>query len=117
MNKDIVCLTGSTRFLDTYDELFRAFTLQGKVVLTKRIATSKDRNEVTPEQKEILEAVARRHVEIADCLYVINVDDYIGESTQRDIDLADELGKPVYYHETPCAPGSDEDIQESGCHE
>lgn len=106
---DTICLTGSTRFWDEYQELFRAFSLQGKIVLTVAFPTHQGGSEVTPEQKEILDELHLRKIDAADCVYVINVDGYIGESTANEIEYAEATGKRVYYHETPCAPGDTEE--------
>lgn len=100
---DVICLTGSTRFWQEYQDLFRAFSLQGKIVLTVAFPTSEGASEVTDEQKEMLDELHLRKIDLADCIYVINVDGYIGESTAKEIEYAESKGKPVYYHETSCA--------------
>lgn len=112
MHTDIVCLTGSTRFWNQYQELFRAFSLQGKIVLTVAFATFGPEApngfaEVTAEQKDMLDELHLRKIDLADCVYVINVGGYIGESTAKEIEYAESIGKRVYYHEAPCAPESD----------
>lgn len=39
----------------------------------------------------------KRKIDICDEVFVLNVDDYIGESTHAEIKYAREIGKPVTY--------------------
>jgi len=41
----------------------------------------------------------KQKIEMADCIYVINKNGYIGESTKSEIEYAEGLGKKVYYME------------------
>ena len=57
----------------------------------------------TPEQKIALDALHFRKIELADEILVINVGDYVGESTQNEIDHAKSLGKPIRWLEPHAA--------------
>ena len=47
--------------------------------------------------KDILDGVHFRKIDMADEIWVINVDGYVGDSTQREILYAQRQNKPVKY--------------------
>ena len=46
--------------------------------------------------KEMLDDMHKRKIDMADYIYVINVDGYIGDSTRSEIEYAIEQGKEEY---------------------
>ena len=100
LTPEIVCLCGSTRFMDAFQQANKDLSLAGKIVLTVALVTSDATNsEVTAEQKAKLEVLHREKIALADSIYVLNVGGYIGESTRSEIEYAKSLGKPVVYLE------------------
>lgn len=99
----IVCLCGSTRFYKEFTEANYRLTMAGRIVLSVGFyphATQEMHGEsvgITPEQKEALDQLHLRKIDLADEILVLNVDGYIGESTAREIDYAEKLDKPVRY--------------------
>lgn len=95
----IVCLCGSTKFKQQFIEAnFRA-TMEGKIVLTVGWFSHTD-GEVyypTDKEKEMLDELHLRKIDLADEVFVLNVDGYIGESTRKEIEYAESIGKPVNY--------------------
>ena len=47
----------------------------------------------------ILDKIHRKKIDISDAIYVVNIDGYIGSSTQKEIEYATKLGKEIIYHE------------------
>ena len=47
--------------------------------------------------KEMLDDMHKRKIDMADAIYVINVEGYIGESTKSEIEYAQKHGKEVRY--------------------
>ena len=47
--------------------------------------------------KEMLDDMHKRKIDMADAIFVVNVDGYIGESTKSEIEYAKEHGKEVFY--------------------
>lgn len=97
----IICLCGSTRFKDVFEQENARLTLEGSIVLMPGVFGhaldgGQDAN-VTQEQKQALDTLHKRKIDLADIVYVINVDGYIGESTQREIAYALEKGLAVTY--------------------
>lgn len=98
----VVCLCGSTRFMDTFHEANRRLSLEGKIVLTVAIVTydgSADQQRADPEQKRRLDDLHLRKIDLADEVLVLNVGGYVGESTRREIEYADRMNKPINYLE------------------
>lgn len=93
----IVCLCGSTRFKEQYRQEEARLTLEGKIVLTCGVFGYADGIELTEAQKEALDALHLRKIDLAREVRVINVGGYIGQSTKREIEYATRVGKRVSY--------------------
>jgi hypothetical protein len=98
---EIVCLCGSTRFVDEMNAANRDLTFAGAIVVAPGVfAHSRDADhEVTPEQKAALDALHLRKIDLADRVLVVNPGGYIGESTRREIAYARAAGTPVSFTE------------------
>ena len=97
----IVTLCGSTKFKKEYEDIAKDLALQGHTVLSVNMFGHADNIELTAEQKLILDNEHKQKISISDAIFVINKDNYIGESTFSEIDWAQRLGKQVYYLEDP----------------
>lgn len=103
----VVTLCGSTRFQQAFDLLNAHLSLQGDIVIScglfghtdtpqgAKFLTS-DGNEQTDE-KVRLDELHKRKIDLADCIYVVNVGGYVGSSTKSEIAYAVENGKPVHF--------------------
>lgn len=99
---EVVCLCGSTRFADEMNLQAERLTLEGKIVVRPEVVAyrrERDQQFVAPDVKERLDVLHLRKIDLADRVFVVNVGDYIGESTQREIAYALSRGKPVEYLE------------------
>lgn len=103
----IVCLCGSTRFYEQWQEANYSETMAGKIVLSvgfyphaAEFAHAAHVG-VTPEQKVALDELHLRKIDLADEILVLNVGGYVGESTGREIAYAQQTGKQVRWLETP----------------
>ena len=100
---EIVCLCGSTRFVDTFNEWRKKLTLEGKIVLAIEIVTTQSRDEdpqhVNPEMKKMLDELHLRKIDLSDTVMILNVDGYIGESTANEIRYAMVCHKNIVYLE------------------
>lgn len=94
----IITLCGSTRFKDTFMEVQKKLTLEGNIVLSVGVFGHSDNEEPSEEQKTMLDNMHKTKIDMADMIYVINVDGYIGKSTQSEIDYATAHGKSIIYH-------------------
>ena len=97
----VITLCGSTRFKDAFLEAQKQLTLKGNIVISVGLFGHSGDNEVWTEgTKEMLDDMHLRKIDMADEIYVINVDRYIGSSTRNEIEYAKRIGKGVRYLET-----------------
>lgn len=97
-NFKIITLCGSTRFKDAFIEAQKNLTLAGNIVITVGLFGHSGDEEVwKPGVKEMLDDMHLRKIDLADEIFVVNVDGYIGESTKREIAYAKSAGKKVNY--------------------
>jgi predicted phosphodiesterase len=101
---EIVCICGSTRFVDEMSAANRELTLAGVIVVAPGVFRPTQDHEVhevhealTDEQRTALGALHLRKIDLADRVLVVNPGGYIGESTSREIAYAHATGKPVSF--------------------
>lgn len=99
MNKyPVITLCGSTRFKEEFERVNRELTLAGNIVIS--VGCFGHAGDVfTDEQKTMLDDIHKRKIDMADAIYVINKDHYIGLSTQSEIQYAVNHGKKIIYLE------------------
>ncbi len=97
----IVCLCGSTRFMDEFHKQNERLTLQGVIVLTVGCNSKKGEGlTLTADDKLKLDELHKRKIDLCDEILVLNVGRYIGESTKGEIEYAKYHGKFIYYLES-----------------
>lgn len=102
----IVCLCGSTRFMDVFFEQGWKETMKGHIVLSVGVSKHTETEDgghvgeaLGPSTCAMLDELHKRKIDLADEVLVLNVGGYIGESTRSEIEYAKEHGKPVRYLE------------------
>lgn len=98
MKHEVITLCGSTRFRREFEEINKLLTLEGYVVISVG-CFGHSGDTITEEQKELLDDIHLQKIEMADKIFVINKDGYIGKSTAREIEYAKKLGKEIKYLE------------------
>ncbi|QAY60339.1 hypothetical protein ET475_10320 [Microbacterium protaetiae] len=93
---EIVCICGSSRFVETMRLANRELTLRGIIVL----APGEMNGTVSESQRSVLDALHLRKIDLADRVLVVNPGGYIGESTSREIAYARAAGKLVSFTES-----------------
>lgn len=96
----IVCLCGSTRFMDAFFEAGWKFTLEGKIVLSVGVCKHADDHggeALGQDVADKLDELHLRKIDLADEVFVLNVNGYIGDSTRKEIEYAKTKGKPIRY--------------------
>ena len=93
----IITLCGSLKFQKEMMIIAEKMTLEGHCILTPIYPTLKN-IEKTKEQLIKLKEAHFRKIELSDTILVINVNNYIGESTNLEIDYAKKLGKEIIYY-------------------
>ena len=92
----VITLCGSTRFKEQFLEAQKRLTLEGNIVISVGLFGHSGDDEVWTEgTKEMLDDMHKRKIDMADEIFVINVDGYIGSSTRSEIEYALRHGKKV----------------------
>ena len=96
----VITLCGSTKFKDEFLREQKRLSLEGNIVISVGLFGHSGDNEVwTKGTKEMLDDMHKRKIDMADEIFVINKDGYIGTSTRSEIEYAKSTNKKVNYME------------------
>ena len=96
----VITLCGSTRFKEQFLETQKLLTLKGNIVISVGLFGHSGDNEVwLKDTKQMLDDMHKRKIDMADEIFVINVNGYIGSSTKSEIEYALKTGKKINYLE------------------
>lgn len=96
----IITLCGSTKFKDEFIQIQKELTLAGNIVVSVGLfGHSGDKEVWENNTKQILDDMHKAKIDLADEIFVINKNGYIGESTKSEIEYALKQGKSVRYLE------------------
>jgi hypothetical protein len=104
----IVCLCGSSRFVAEMAIIAWQCEKQGYIALGLHLLPQSyfDEADIVSDHLAEAEGVAARmdelhlrKIDLADIVYIVNIDKYIGDSTKREIEYAKKHGKKILYHE------------------
>ena len=95
----IVCLCGSTKFKDEFILANKQETMKGKIVLSVGLFGHADNIRLTDEDKEKLDELHLRKIDIADEVLILNVKGYIGNSTLKELRYAYYKDKKIRFLE------------------
>ena len=99
-NYKIITLCGSTKFKEQFIAEQKRLTLDCNIVISVGLFGHSGDCEVwTENKKEMLDDMHKRKIDLADEIFVINVKNYIGESTKSEIEYAIKTGKKINYLE------------------
>lgn len=103
--REIITLCGSTKFKETFEEINKQLTAQGKIVLSVGVfghsLTSEEKATFFSEDvKKELDLLHFDKIDMSNSIYVINQGGYIGDSTKKEIEYAQKKGKNIYYLES-----------------
>lgn len=99
MSYKIITLCGSTKFKDDFLRVQQELTLEGNIVISVGVFGHADNIPLDDDVKGMLDVMHKEKIRMADAIYVINKDGYIGKSTQSEIDFAKQLNKEIIYME------------------
>ena len=103
----VITLCGSTKFKDDFMREQKRLTLEGNIVISVGLFGHSGDSEVwenmdegtLTKTKEMLDDMHKRKIDMADEIFVINKNGYIGTSTRREIEYAISTNKIVNYME------------------
>ena len=71
--------------------------LEGNCIITPIYPVLKNYNRTEEQLKKLKEAHFKK-IELSDAILVINVNNYVGDSTNLEIEYAKKLGKEIIYY-------------------
>lgn len=98
----IVCLCGSTRFMEAFFDMGWEETLKGNIVLSVGVckhAEDHGGEALGQAVADMLDELHLRKIDLADEVIILNVGGYIGHSTRKELEYAITHNKPVRYLE------------------
>ena len=99
-NYKVITLCGSTKFKDDFLKEQKRLTLEGNIVISVGLFGHSGDDEVwTENTKQMLDDMHKRKIDMADEIFVINKNGYIGQSTRSEIEYAIKTNKKVNYME------------------
>ena len=93
----IVTLCGSLKFQKEMMRVAKKLALEGYCILTPVYSVS-EKIEITKEQLIKLKDAHFKRIELSDAILVVNINNYIGDSTKVEIDYAKKLRKEIIYY-------------------
>ena len=93
----IITLCGSLKFQKEMMTIAEKMALEGNCILTPVYPVSEN-IERTKEQLIKLKEAHFKRIEFSDTILVVNVNNYIGDSTNLEIEYAKKLGKEIIYY-------------------
>ena len=93
----VITLCGSLKFQKEMMKVAEEMSLEGYCILTPVYPVLENINR-TEEQLVRVKKAHFKRIELSDTILVLNVDNYIGNSTSLEIDYAKKLGKEIIYY-------------------
>ena len=93
----IITLCGSLKFQKEMMIVAEKMTLKGNCILTPIYSVSENIERTKRQLIKLKEAHLKR-IELSDAILVVNVNNYIGNSTNLEIEYAKNLGKEILYY-------------------
>ena len=94
----VITICGSLKFQKEMKITAEKLALEGNCILTP-VYPVLENYERTDEQLEKLKEAHFKRIELSDAILVINKDNYIGKSTNLEIEYAKNLDKEILYLE------------------
>lgn len=93
----IITICGSLKFKQEMMIIAEKMALEGNCIITP-VYSVLENYKITDEQIKKLKEAHFKKIELSDAILVVNVNNYIGNSTKLEIDYAKELGKEIIYY-------------------
>lgn len=94
----IITVCGSYKFKKEMTEITEKMALQGNCMLIPIELSKADKEAYTEEEALMIDKMHKEKIKISDAILVVNVNDYIGNSTKSEIEYAKLLHKEILYY-------------------
>ena len=94
----IITICGSMRFKKEMMEITEKKALEGNCMITPIYLTRKNKEDYTEDEILMLGKMHKEKIKLSDAILVLNVNGYIGDSTNSEIEYAKSLNKEILYY-------------------
>ncbi|WP_348920110.1 hypothetical protein [Enterococcus rotai] len=94
----VITVCGSLKFKDEMMKIGMQLELAGNAVLLPIFPVNEETATFTEEELAILGRMHIEKIKLSDAIVVINVNNYIGNSTKYEIEFAQSLKKEILYY-------------------
>lgn len=94
----IITVCGSYKFKNEMMEITEKMALQGNCMITPIELTRPDKDAYTEEEVLLLAEMHKEKIKISNAILVVDVNGYIGNSTNNEIKYAKLLNKEIIYY-------------------
>lgn len=94
----IITVCGSFKFKDEIMKVAMKMEVAGNVVLTPIFPIDVNKDYFTEEQLIMLGKMHKEKIKLSDSILVVNVNNYIGDSTKSEIEFAKSLNKEIIFY-------------------
>ena len=94
----IITVCGSYKFKKAMIEITEEMTLKGNCMLTPNELAKSNKEDYTPEEALMIDRMHKEKIRLSDAILVVNVNNYIGNSTKSEIEFAKSLNKEIIYY-------------------
>ena len=95
----VICLVGADRFRSEFMSAYRAFTKAGHIVVMPGLYETTNAVIHDPETKRMLDELQLKKIDMADIVVVVQPAGQMTDTTKREVEYAESLGKQVRYLE------------------
>lgn len=95
----IITVCGSYKFKREMIEMAEKMTLLGNCVITPNDLVKPNKGDYTEDEILMIDKMHKEKIKISDAILVINVNNYIGNSTKSEIEYAKNINKEIIYYE------------------
>ena len=94
----IITVCGSYKFKKEMTEITEKMTLKGNCMITPNELTKTDKNAYTEDEILMIDKMHKEKIKLSDAILVVNVNGYIGNSTNSEIEYAKSLNEEILYY-------------------
>ncbi len=94
----VITVCGSYKFKKEMMEITEKMTLEGNCMLTPIELSRENKETYTEDEALTIGKMHKEKIKLSDAILVVNVNGYIGNSTNSEIEYAKSLNKEILYY-------------------
>ena len=94
----VITVCGSMRYKKEMNLITEKMALKGNLMLTPIELTKTNKEDYTNQEILMLKNIHKEKIKLSDAILVVNVNGYIGNSTNDEIEFAKSLNKEIIYY-------------------